>query len=99
MEKIKVRGLVKISGTLFFVWGLLVAVKSLYDLFWGEPESNRYSLKPWEFVSREQWFRYAGFELVYGLACLALAWTLFQYAAKLPEFRTRPIPKPKVSLF
>ena len=86
MEQIKIRGLVKISGALFAVWGAAVTVKGVYDRFLGgEPEANRYAPAPWAFVTREQWARYAGFELAYGLACLALAFLLFHYSRFLPE--------------
>ena len=75
---------------MFGIWGALVAPKGFYDLFRGEPEANLYSLEPWAFVTQEQWFRYAGFEVVYGLVCLGLAWLLWRYAARLPEFVMRP---------
>ena len=84
-ERIKIRGLVRGPGWAFIVWGCVVLLKGLYDLGWGEPEANLYSQKPWAFISREAWRRYAGFEAVYGLACLGLAWLLFSYARRLPE--------------
>lgn len=88
-EKVKIRGLVQLSAWMFGVWGALVAPKGLVDLLGGEPEANLYAPRPWGFVTREQWFRYAGFELVYGLACLALAVLLWRYASKLPKFVER----------
>ncbi|MBI4051018.1 MAG: hypothetical protein HY400_00780 [Elusimicrobia bacterium] len=99
MEKIKIRGLGRISGWMFAAWGFIVLLKAIYDLFCGEPESNQYSLRPWEFVARDQWLRYGGFELVYGLACLSLAWLLFRYSTFLPEIIQRRTQKPEVSLF
>lgn len=74
---------------MFSVWGGVVSVKALYDLFLGEPEANRYAPQPWDFVTREQWLRYGGFELAYGACCLALAWFLFRYARSLPETVSR----------
>ncbi|MFA6092202.1 MAG: hypothetical protein WCU88_01445 [Elusimicrobiota bacterium] len=84
-ESIKVRGLARIPAVLLSGWGGLVALKALYDLFAGEPEANLYAPSPWAFVTREQWLRYGGFELAYGLACLALAGYLWKYSCLLPE--------------
>lgn len=92
-ERIKIRGLARISGALFGLWGLAVAPKGIYDLFGGEPEANLYSPRPWDFVTRAQWLRYAGFELVYGLACLGLAAFLWRYSRFLPEHAERPTPR------
>lgn len=76
---------------LFAAWGLAVSVKGFGDRFLGwEPEANRYAPAPWAFVSREQWARYAGFELAYGLSCLGLATLLFRYSRFLPETVSRP---------
>ena len=92
-EKIKVRGLAWISAFLLGLWGAIVAPKGLFDLFVGEPEANLYAPEPWAFVTREQWLRYGGFELVYGLSCLALAWALWRYSRFLPETRDRRAPR------
>ena len=54
MEKIKVRGLPRIASTLLGIWGAVVALKALYDLFSGEPEANLYSPQKWQFVTQEQ---------------------------------------------
>ncbi|PCI36238.1 MAG: hypothetical protein COB53_10210 [Elusimicrobia bacterium] len=89
-EKIKIRGLATLSSWIFLFWGAMVSLKGLYDLFIGEPEANLYAPAAWEFVSREQWSRYGGFELLYGLACLSLAWYLKRYSAFLPETVSRP---------
>lgn len=99
MEKIKIRGLAHIASCLIGSWGALVAVKSLYDLFIGEPEANLYSPQKWAFISSEQWLRYAGFELCYGLACLALTWVLSRYARFLPAVIERPRREPEFQLF
>jgi hypothetical protein len=83
---------------MFGVWGVPVVLKGIYDLAVGEPEANLYAPKPWAFVTRAEWLRYAWFELAYGLACAALAYLLWTYAAKLPEFVERPA-SPKDALF
>ena len=88
-EKIAVRGLARLTGWIFLVWGAVVAVKGLYDCFLGQPEANFYSPKPWDFVSRAQWLRWSGFELVYGLACLGLGLAAWEYAKRLPEWIAR----------
>lgn len=92
MEKIKVRGLVSASGMLFLLWGGVVMLRGLWDIAIGEPEANRYSLQKWEFVSRQQWATWSGFEIVYGLACIAAAFLLWKYARRLPEHIERPAP-------
>jgi len=99
VEKIKIRGLAHGTSIFFSLWGLLVACKGVYDLFIGEPEANLYAPRPWEFVSREAWLRYSGFELVYGLACLGLALALWKYARFLPETIERRKREPEFQLF
>lgn len=89
MEKVKIRGLVHSAGWIFFFWGCIVTLKGFRDAFIGEPEANLYSPAPWEFVSRHQWLTWAGFEITYGLACAGLAYILWKYARRLPEFIER----------
>ncbi len=90
MEKIKIRGLIRIAGWIFNVWGGLVAFKGLYDSFFGEPEANFYSPEKWQFVTQDQWMRWSGFELAYGLACVGLGWACWEMAKKLPDWTERP---------
>lgn len=89
-EKVAIRGLAHLSAWMFAGWGGLVALKGLWDCFGGEPEANKFSPGPWEFVTREQWFRYAGFEVAYGLACVGVALALRAYGRRLPEVVERP---------
>jgi hypothetical protein len=67
----------------------VVTIKGFRDAFFGEPEANFYSPAPWEFVTRDQWFTWAGFETAYGMACVGLAYVLWRYARRLPEFIER----------
>lgn len=76
-----------------------MAFKGLYDLFVGEPEANLYSLEKWQFVTQEQWLRYGGFELVYGLALLGLGLAIRKYSRFLPESVERPRRQPELKLF
>lgn len=99
MEKVKIRGLALIASRVFAVWGSVVALKAVYDLFVGEPEANLYAPRKWAFVTQEQWLRYAGFELAYGLALIGLALFLRRYAAFLPEVVERPRQEPEFRLF
>ncbi len=99
MEKIKIRGLARLSSWILGLWGALVFFKSFYDLFVGEPEANLYSPRKWMFVTEQQWLRYGGFELVYGLCLLALAWGLRRLARCLPEAISRPKQGPEFHLF
>lgn len=91
-QKVAVAGLVRLAGWIFLGWGALTAAKGLWDCFLGQPEANFYSPRPWEFVTREQWLRWSGFELAYGLSCLALGWAAREYAKRLPEFVLRDKP-------
>ena len=83
----------RISAFILCLWGAVIAPKGIFDIFVGEPEANLYAPAPWAFVTREQWLRYGGFELAYGLSCLALAWALWRYSRFLPETRDRRAPR------
>ena len=85
--------------SLFGLWGGVVALKAIYDLFIGEPDANLYAPEKWAFVTQEQWLRYGGFELAYGLACLALAVVIYKYARFLPDVIDRPRREPEFQLF
>jgi hypothetical protein len=99
LEKIKIRGLSHLAAAILGAWGLAVFLKALYDLCLGEPEANLYAPQEWAFVTREQWLRYAGFELAYGLSCLALAWFALNIGRFLPEFIERPRREPEFQIF
>ena len=86
MRKIKIRGLLQISGWIFLIWGLIVSIKGFWDVFLGEPEANFYSQAKWEFVTRTQWLNWSGFEITYGIACMAVALLLWNYSKTLPEY-------------
>lgn len=98
-EKVKVRGLAHVVSGILAPWGALVTCKGLYDLAVGEPEANLYSADKWQFVTQEQWLRYAGFELAYGLALLALAYAVFRYARFLPAWVERTKTQPDIRFF
>jgi hypothetical protein len=91
MEKIKIRGLAVCAGWIFAVFGIIVALKGFWDVFFGEPEANYFSQSKWEFVSRQQWFTWSGFEITYGVSCIAIAYLLIRYAQRLPEYIERKI--------
>jgi len=99
METIKIRGLARLAAAMFAGWGGLASVKGVYDLLGGQPEANLYAPAPWAFVSLAQWARYAVFELVFGLACLALAWYCLRWGKRLPETVRRPRKEPEFTLF
>ena len=98
-EKIKIRGLARLASWILGVWGAIVSLKALYDLFAGEPEANLFAPRKWDFVTQEQWLRYGGFELTYGLALLALAWYALKFSRFLPEIVTRDHQEPEIRLF
>jgi hypothetical protein len=99
LERVKIRGLARLAARIFAGWGALVAFKGLWDLVAGEPEANLYAPAKWAFVTREQWQRWAGFELLYGLACGGLAWYCVRWARRLPETIERKRLEPEFSLF
>jgi len=86
MEKIKIRGLVFSAGWIFLTWGMIITLKGFWDTFLGEPEANLYSPHKWEFITKSQWFNWAGFEITYGIACIFIACALKAYAARVPEY-------------
>ena len=81
MQKIKYRAVFKSSGWIFTVWGMIVVMKGLYDVFVGLPES--------EFVPLTNFSKYAGFEVVYGLACILAGLVIFEFSKKVPEILER----------
>jgi hypothetical protein len=89
-EKVKIRGLATIAGWIALGWGLAFGFAGLFHAFIGEPEANVYSLEKWQFVSQEQWLRWSGFEITYGLACMGLGLLCWEYAKRLPEWISRP---------
>ena len=89
MEKVKIRGLVRIAGWIFIVWGALVTFKGFFDSFFGEPEANFYSPEKWQFVTQDQWLKWSGFEIAYGLAMVALGLVCWEAAKRLPEWIER----------
>jgi hypothetical protein len=89
--------LVYLAAVLFGVPGLAVAAKGLWDCFGGEPEANSFSPQPWAFVSREEWVRWAGFELALGLAFLGVAWALGSLARRMAWSRARDVPADEVN--
>jgi hypothetical protein len=100
VETIKIRGLARLAAAMFAGWGGLVLFKGAYDLFLGgQPEANLFAPEPWAFVTREQWARYAVFECVYGLSCLALAYWCVLWSRRLPKTVRRPRRKPEFALF
>ena len=82
MQKIKYRAVFKSSGWIFAVWGTIVVLKGLYDVVVGLPES--------EFVPLVKWSKYAGFEVVYGIACILIGLVIFEFAKRIPEFTEQP---------
>jgi hypothetical protein len=84
--------LARLTGWIFLAWGALILLKGLWDCFGGQPEANAFSPEPWRFVTRDEWLRYAGFELTYGLACLAIGHLAWRYAGRLPEWVEEPPP-------
>lgn len=85
------RGLARLAAGLFWGWGLLSAGKGVFDLFEGAPEANVFSSAPWTFVTRDQWLRYGGFELAYGLACLGVGAACWVFGRRLPATTDRLI--------
>ncbi|MDD5630199.1 MAG: hypothetical protein PHU21_14115, partial [Elusimicrobia bacterium] len=98
-ERIKIAGLARLAAWIFGVWGAVVTLKAFYDLFLGEPEANLFAPRKWAFVTQEQWLRYGGFELAYGLALLGLAGYALKFSRLLPEVVKRGRIEPEFKLF
>lgn len=98
-ETIKVSGLARLAAAMFAGWGGLALFKGVYDLLGGEPEANKYAPQAWVFVTKAEWGRFARFELVYGLACLGVAWYCLRWSRRLPETVTRARREPEFDLF
>ena len=98
-ETIRIRGLARLAAAIFAGWGGLAAFKGGYDLLGGEPEANLYAPTAWAFITRAQWGRFAAFELVYGLACLGLAWYCVRWSKRLPATIERKRREPEFTLF
>jgi len=88
-RKIAVRGLARLAGWIFLVWGGLVFLRGIWDCFLGQPEANFYSPIKWQFVTRDQWLRYAGFEIFYGFVCAGLGWLAWEFSKRLPSWIER----------
>jgi hypothetical protein len=84
-SKIKIRGLFRIAGWILVGWGSGMSFLGLVHAFFGEPEANIYSLEKWQFVTQEQWLRWSGFEMTYGLACIGIALVVWELAKRFPE--------------
>jgi len=83
-KRVAVRGVVRFPSVLFFLVGGGAALKGIWDSFFGAPEANVFSPVPWSFVTREEWLRFAGFELAFGLACVGVGLTLWVWSRELP---------------
>jgi hypothetical protein len=78
----------RVSSVVFKIWGAVAALKGIYDLVSGAPEANMFSAEKWQFVTYEQWLRWGGFELTYGLFCAAFGYLLFAVAAAVKKSDT-----------
>ena len=65
-----------------FSFGARGGLKGLWDAFWARWKPVSFPPNPGIFVTRDQWFRFAGFELTYGLACVALGAACRAYARR-----------------
>ncbi|MFH1783648.1 MAG: hypothetical protein ABH868_01930 [bacterium] len=74
MQDDEMRGLAKTAGWIFVIIGVLVAVKGAADMIFLAPSS--------EFVTPENWMRFAFFELVYGLACVLIGEAIFSFVRR-----------------
>ena len=64
--------MLKIAGWILSVWGAVVAVKGVFDIFILNPESY--------FVPMETWInRWAPFEIIYGTACIVAGILFFEH--------------------
>jgi hypothetical protein len=97
-EKVAVAGLARLSAGIFWAVGGLVGAKGVWDCVGGRPEADFFSPRPWSFVTHAQWFRFAGFEIAFGLACAGVGWAAWLYSRRLPAWIERSVPPSPVSL-
>lgn len=71
MNKEEIKGLSRIAGWIFIIFGTLVVIKGFLDIFILSPSS--------EFVSIDNWMQYALFEAVYGIACVCIGLVVFKF--------------------
>jgi len=76
-KEVKLRPVVKAGGWIFIIWGIVVVVKGILDAFIFEPET--------EFIALKEWIRYAGFEIVYGFACILFGLVIFEFSKRVKE--------------
>jgi hypothetical protein len=69
------RGLVKLAGWMFYVWGVLVTI-------WGFLRLLNISKPDSEFVTAADWLRFSVFQVTYGMICVGVGYLLFMYAKK-----------------
>lgn len=72
----------RISGKIFCIWGGIVALKGFFDAAFGEPEANLFSPAKWEFVTYQQWLTWSGFEITYGVFCVAFGYFLLELSKR-----------------
>jgi len=74
-ERKEIRGLVKLAGWLFYIWGVLVTIVGFLRLLnINKPDS--------EFVTAADWLRYSVFQVTYGMVCVGVGYLLFLFAKK-----------------
>jgi len=85
VKEVKLRPVVRTSGWIFVIWGTVVVIKGILDAFFLEPES--------EFITIKEWIRYAGFEIIYGFACIIFGLVIFEFSKRVKEKIKKKIEK------
>lgn len=74
-DKKEIKGLVKLTGWIFYGWGVLVTFFGFLRLLnINKPDS--------EFVTAENWLRFSVFQITYGMICVGVGYLLFLFIKK-----------------
>lgn len=74
-DKKEIKGLIKLAGWIFYLWGILVTFFGFLSLL--------NIIKPAsEFVNAADWMRFSVFEITYGMVFVGLGYLLFLFIKK-----------------
>ncbi len=74
-DKKEIKGLITLSGWVFYGWGVLVTIFGFLRLLnIVKPDS--------EFVTAADWLRFSVFQVTYGMVCVGVGYLLFLFIKK-----------------
>ncbi|MDD5491797.1 MAG: hypothetical protein PHV60_03820 [bacterium] len=74
-DRKEIRGLLRLSGWVFYGWGVLVTIYGFLKLLnIVKPDS--------EFITAAEWMRFNVFQVTYGMVCVGVGYLLFLFIKK-----------------